>query len=115
MKCLQCGVCCKIFFVNLTEDEYKSRRYKTMFDEYIDNFQEAETVGANILAHNKDEECIYLKDKKCRVHKDRPASCRAFFCDSEEKRFQGMIKEIEDYKHRKEVFEIKTVVSQKKV
>ncbi|MCL4435657.1 MAG: YkgJ family cysteine cluster protein [Thaumarchaeota archaeon] len=113
MNCAQCGVCCRIFFVNLTEDEYKSGRYKTVFDEYIDDFEEAETVGANILAHNKDEECIYLKDKKCGVHKNRPASCRAFFCDTKERRFQGMIKKIESYKQRKESSKNKMDASEK--
>ena len=100
MKCSQCGVCCKIFLINLTEDEYKSGRYKTMFDEYIDDFEKVEMVGANILSQNKDEECIYLKDNKCSIHKERPRSCMNFFCDSKEDGFQKMIEEIQNYKKK---------------
>jgi Fe-S-cluster containining protein len=107
MECGQCGVCCKIFLINLTKDEYKSGRYKTVFDEYIDDFEKAETVGANILAQNGGGECSYLKDRKCTIHKYRPASCRAFFCDSKEERFQNMINEIKDYKHKNRDCEIK--------
>jgi len=52
MKCQMCGVCCKLFLINLTESEYKSKKYKTQFDEFefIDDFKEAEMCGANILA-----------------------------------------------------------------
>lgn len=103
MKCSQCGVCCKMFLINMTEDEYRSGKYRTMFDEFIDDFKKAETVGANILSRNKDEECIYLENKKCSIHKERPTSCKAFFCDSEEERFQGMIKEITEYKDKERI------------
>ncbi len=102
MECNQCGVCCRLFLINLTEEEYKSGRYKTLFDEFgmIDDFNEAELTGANILVHKNDESCIYLKASKCSVHKNRPQSCRNFFCKSRDKRFKSMIGKIKDYKKK---------------
>ena len=102
MECNQCGVCCRLFLINLTEEEYKSGRYKTLFDEFgiIDDFDEAELAGANILAHKNDESCIYLKGSKCSVHKNRPQSCKNFFCRSNDKRFKSMIEKIKDYKKK---------------
>ena len=91
MKCAQCGVCCKLFLVNLAEEEYKSGRYKTVFDEFVEEFEEAEMVGANIIEQKEDGSCIYLEDHKCSIHDERPKSCRNFFCDSKEKRFRKMI------------------------
>ena len=46
MKCLQCGVCCKLFYINLTEEEYKSGDYRTQFDEFdlVEDFVEAAEV-----------------------------------------------------------------------
>lgn len=103
MKCAQCGVCCRLFLINLTEEEYKSRRYKLQFDEFefVDDFEEAELIGANILAQKEDGSCIYLKYNKCSIHKDRPKSCREFFCNSKNKRFKEMIEKIKKYKKNK--------------
>ena len=86
--------------INLDEEEYKSGRYKTQFEEFglIDDFEEAEMTGANILTQNSDGECIYLKDGKCSIHDIRPKSCRAFFCDSDDIKFREMIEMIEGYK-----------------
>ena len=101
MECSQCGVCCRLFIINLTEEEYRSGRYKTMFDEFVPDFEEAELVGANILAQKEDRKtCIYLKDNKCSMHYDRPQSCRNFFCDSKDPKFRKMIEEIEEYKNQ---------------
>jgi Fe-S-cluster containining protein len=98
MECLQCGVCCRLFLINLTEDEYNSGRYKTMFDEFVEDFEEAEMVGANVLERREDGSCVYLIDSKCSIHQDRPQSCRNFFCESKEPRFQGMIEKIKKAK-----------------
>jgi Fe-S-cluster containining protein len=98
MKCKQCGVCCRLFLINLTEEEYKSGRYSTMFDEFVPDFTEAEMVGANILKQKKDGSCVYLRDGKCFIHSFRPESCRKFFCDSSDPSFKGMIEKIEEYK-----------------
>lgn len=65
-----------------------------MFDEFVEDFEEAELCGTNILAQKEDNSCIYLKDNKCSIHDKRPNSCRNFFCDSKEKRFEKMIKTI---------------------
>ena len=55
MKCDQCGVCCKLFLINLTEKEYKSGKYKTQFEEFglTKDFKEAEMCGANIITQKK--------------------------------------------------------------
>ncbi len=97
-KCSQCGVCCRLFLINLTEEEYKSGRYETMFDEFVSDFEEAEIVGANILKQNKDKSCVYLRNGKCFIHSFRPQSCRNFFCDSKDPKFKEMIEKIKEYK-----------------
>ncbi len=103
MKCSQCGTCCKLFLINLTEEEYRSGKYETMFNEFVDDFEEAELVCANILAQNEDESCIYLKGGKCSIHKDRPQACRNFFCTSKDERFRTMIEKIRKYKENRTI------------
>ena len=98
MKCFQCGICCKLFLINLTEEEYRSGRYETMFDEFVEDFSEAEMVGANVLDQKEDGSCIYLEDGKCSIHYQRPQSCRKFFCSSEDPNFKKMIETIDEYK-----------------
>ena len=96
--CLKCGICCKLFLINLTEEEYKSGKYKTQFEMFglIDDFTEAENCGANIIEQNSDKSCIYLKANKCSIHEARPESCREFFCRSRSRKFEGMIERIKD-------------------
>ncbi len=98
MKCSQCGVCCKLFVINLTEEEYKSRKYKTQFDEFefVEDFEEAELCAANIITQKEDGSCTYLKDGKCSIHCMRPSACRKFFCT--DSNFETMNKKIKDYK-----------------
>ena len=111
MTCSQCGVCCNLFLINLSEEEYKSGRYQTMFDEFVHDaeeskilgthemsFEEAEMVGANILKQKENKACIYLKNNKCSIHSFRPKACKNFFCSSEEEKFKKMIKTIKEYK-----------------
>ncbi len=100
MKCSQCGVCCRLFLINLTEEEYRSGKYKTIFDEFVDDFEEAELVGANILEQKEDKSCIYLEDNICSIHPNRPQSCRPFFCSSQEDKFKTMIEKIMLYKEK---------------
>ncbi len=92
-SCKACGKCCKLFLINLSQKEYRSKEYQTMFQEYgfIDDFSKARKCGANFLAKNIDESCIYLKDNKCSIHQSRPQVCRHFFCTSKSKKFAGMI------------------------
>ena len=87
-KCNSCGTCCKLFVINLNEEEYRSGFYKTMFDEQIPDFVEAELTGSNLLSQNDDGSCIYLKENKCSIHDKRPNVCKPFFCDSNESRFK---------------------------
>lgn len=96
MECIQCGVCCRLFLINLTEEEYKSGRYKTQFEEFglVDDFVEAEFCAANIIKQKEDGSCIYLNDRKCSIHETRPKACRDFFCKSKDKKFEAMIDKI---------------------
>ena len=70
-----------------------------MFESFgvVDDFGDAEIDGSNILAQHDNGSCIYLKDGKCLIYDKRPEVCRKFFCDSEDKKFEGMIKKINEY------------------
>lgn len=100
MNCDQCGVCCKLFVINLNEEEYFSGKYKTILEEHgVVDFKEAELTGRNLLAQNDDESCFYLKDGKCSIHDMRPQVCRDFFCKSKDPWYKEMIDKIERYKN----------------
>ena len=94
MKCLQCGICCKLFVMNLNEEEYNSKRYKTVFQEFSHfDWEEAELIGANLLMQKEDgKTCIYLENTKCSIHLSRPKACQAFFCESKEEWCQDMVR-----------------------
>lgn len=97
-KCFECGLCCRLFLVNLSKEEYRSGKYQTQFKEFepIGNFRKAKACGANILKQKKDGSCVYLKKNKCSIHKTRPKVCRKFFCTSKAKKFETMIVQIKD-------------------
>jgi Fe-S-cluster containining protein len=92
-----CGLCCRLFLVNLTEEEYRSGKYRTQFEAFgvIDDFQRATMCGANILKQKEDGNCIYLAGNTCSIYKIRPQVCREFFCTSKLKKFKKMIALIE--------------------
>jgi len=96
IKCSECGVCCKLFLINLTAEEYRSGKYKAQFGMFgfVEDFDEAEMCAANIIEQKDDGSCIYLKDAKCSIHETRPKSCRNFFCTSKDKGFKTMIDKI---------------------
>jgi len=102
-KCFKCGICCKLFLINLTDKEYRSGKYKTQFGMFglVEDFSEAEMCAANIIEQKEDGSCIYLKGNKCSIHKTRPKSCRAFFCASKDKTFKTMIDKIKEIKKEK--------------
>jgi Fe-S-cluster containining protein len=87
-----CGLCCKLFLINLSEEEYKSGRYKTMFEEFekVKDFSENKKYGINLLAQKEDGSCIYLLNNSCKIHKKRPQVCREFFCASKNKKYKKM-------------------------
>jgi len=99
-KCSGCGVCCKLFLINLSKEEYQSRKYRTQFQSFglTKDFVEAELCGANIIEQKEDGSCFYLKDGKCSIHKTKPVACRKFFCTSKNKAFKGMIHDINERK-----------------
>ena len=92
-SCSQCGICCRLFLINLTYEEWMSGVYKTELKEFDldDDFNAVQRYGGNILRQKKDGGCIYLKNNLCSIHKRRPQSCRDFFCRSPSKKFRGMI------------------------
>lgn len=99
-SCTSCGICCKLFLINLSQKEYESREYKTMFqdDGFIENFKQAQNCGANLLAKKTNGDCIYLSNKRCSIHDTRPRVCRQFFCTSRNKKFVGMQKIVDKEK-----------------
>ncbi len=101
LKCDQSGRCCRLFLINLNKKEYFSQKFETNLKEFgiINNFALAKESGANILKQNPDGSCIYLKDNQCSIHKNRPKVCREFFCNSKAKKWQGMIKEINEFEN----------------
>ena len=92
LSCSQCGICCRLFLINLTQKEWMSDEYKTELKEFDlnDDFSSVQRYGGNILSQKKDGSCIYLKNNLCAIHKRRPRSCREFFCSSTLKKFKGM-------------------------
>lgn len=91
-ECNQCGECCKLFFINLDENEYKSGKFETIFNDIssIEDFSDAVACGANFLAKNEDGDCIYLENNSCSIHTRRPQVCREFFCNSKTDKYAGM-------------------------
>ena len=87
-----CGLCCRLFLINLDEEEYYSGDYSTVFDHMdpINDFALASDCGANILKQNEDGSCIYLKSNKCNIHENRPGVCRDFYCSGTENEYEGM-------------------------
>ena len=98
-ECDACGVCCSLFYINLDEEEYNSKRYKTMFDFERFDFKDAEEIGANFL-ERKNGRCIYLKNNKCSIHHFRPKVCRKFFCRSKNPKYKKMIELINKEKKK---------------
>ena len=97
-NCQACGLCCKLFLINLNEEEYRSGRYVTQLGKFgfFEDFAEAEMYGANIVEQKADGSCKYLEGTKCSIHQTRPQVCRGFFCNSQKEDYQGMIKDIEE-------------------
>ena len=100
MECSQCGICCRLFLINLTQEEWLSGEYKTQFKEFglNDDFNIIQKYGGNILSQKKDGSCFYLKNNLCSIHKKRPQACRDFFCRLTLKKFKGMIEMINNRK-----------------
>lgn len=99
-SCKNCGKCCRLFYINLTKKEYQSGIYQTIFQEdgAMSNFAQAKDCGANFLAKNPDGSCLYLVKNMCSIHNIRPQVCRHFFCSSPAKKYENMIKIINDVK-----------------
>jgi len=92
-SCVQCGTCCRLFFINLTQKEWESGAYETQVkaSDVDDRFHVVQGYGGNILRQKKDGSCIYLKNNVCSIHTKRPQACRDFFCSSKAKKFKEMV------------------------
>lgn len=103
--CTQCGSCCKLFYINLDENEYQSGKFNTIFgsESAIEDFSGASDCGANFLAKNDDGSCVYLKNNTCSIHNDRPKVCREFFCDSKSENFKEMRRIIREDKRKTKI------------
>lgn len=91
-SCNGCGLCCKLFLINLSKEEYQSGKYRTMFEEH----NLPAKYGARLLARNANGSCVYLEGNECSIHADRPKVCQDFFCTTKAKKFAGMVKIIKD-------------------
>ena len=98
--CSGCGVCCKLFLINLSKEEYLSNKFRTQFESFglVKDFMEAEMCGANIITQRTDGSCFYLKDSKCSIHDFKPVACKEFFCNSKKESFKSMIDKINERK-----------------
>jgi len=92
-SCNSCGLCCKLFYINLSKEEYNSGKFQTILGEYgeIEDFKLAKESGANLLAKKEDGSCVYLVNNQCSIHATRPEVCRDFFCTTKAKKFEGMV------------------------
>ncbi|MEI6498858.1 MAG: YkgJ family cysteine cluster protein [bacterium] len=99
-KCEQCGVCCKLFAINLNATEYHSHQYETIFpySKDFDKFSDISKYGLNLVAQKSDGSCIYLENNFCKIHLTRPQVCRKFFCGSKNKQFVQMQQIIKKHK-----------------
>jgi Fe-S-cluster containining protein len=95
--------CCRLFLINLSEDEYLSGTFQTVNSEFgsFNDFKEAEKYGLNFLGQKEDGSCIYLQGINCSIHNIRPQVCRNFFCKGAEPEFEKMRQEIKLYKKDK--------------
>jgi Fe-S-cluster containining protein len=99
-SCFQCGICCRLFCININEEEWRSGQFETIVQAVDTNeeFSAIEQYGGNILKQKPDGSCMYLNGSLCSIHKKRPQVCREFFCTSNNRKFKDMISFIK--KHR---------------
>ncbi len=113
-SCNACGLCCRLFYINLSKKEYESGKYKTILEEHgkIEKFSLAKESGANLLAKNDDGSCVYLVDNMCSIHENRPKVCGEFFCTSKAKRFETMVEMVKtaDTKRESSVSELSSTI-----
>ena len=100
-SCSQCGMCCRLFLINVTKKEWESGYYKTPLKQFFlhDSFTTVQKYGGNIIAQKKDGSCIYLKHNMCSIHTKRPHHCKKFFCSSTAKKYKDMIRIINESKN----------------
>ncbi len=97
--CRGCTLCCRLFLINLNEEEYRSGKYFTelLTDGGIpDDFVFAEENGLNIVKKKKNGSCVYLRNNRCSIYDSRPEVCRDFLCSSPDIRFIEMIEELNE-------------------
>jgi Fe-S-cluster containining protein len=73
VPCNGCSLCCQRDTIRLEQDELK-QGYQTVPHPFI--------IGARMLAHKSNGECIYLEGYGCGIHDQAPALCRIADCRS---------------------------------
>jgi len=71
VPCNGCTRCCHGDAVRILPHEPQDK-WLTVLHPYI--------AGARMLAHRPDDGCIYLGDKGCTIHEDKPQQCREMDC-----------------------------------
>lgn len=71
VPCNGCTLCCQGDIIRLEHDELK-HGYQTDPHPFI--------IGARMLAHKANGECIYLGEGGCGIHDQAPALCRIADC-----------------------------------
>lgn len=94
ISCSRCGLCCKLFLINLTQKEWESGYFKTYFQGLSakDSFKKARSYGGHLLLQKEDGSCIYLQNNLCSIHQNRPQACRNFFCRTKQAKYRGMVR-----------------------
>jgi Fe-S-cluster containining protein len=94
--CDACGKCCDFA-------RYDHRLYVTS----AEMMYFRETIGADNIKPMSEGRCPYNVDGKCRVHKDRFAGCRTFYCKGDSE-FQSSLAEsaIREFKKICEDFDL---------
>lgn len=77
VDCTQCGACCKVLMVNVTQAEAKSaaRRLQLSETAFKEKYIEESQQGQYIISHIP---CHFLSGKICSIYEDRFTECRDF-------------------------------------
>lgn len=83
VECGSCSACCRGQLVVLVEGDNPSAYGEAMaIPQWFTDRLRSDGVPSigYILPMGRDGACIYLKDGKCSIYRERPIMCRAFSC-----------------------------------
>lgn len=70
VPCNGCTACCRDTAITVTDEE--AERLGVEHTKIV--------MGRRVLAHQSDGACVFLEDDHCRIHAERPRTCRVFDC-----------------------------------